>query len=79
MTKPLLMKPGELRKALGLGATKFWELKRAGSFDCLFSPIAGYYSRPLVERWIDGTLQPVGAALAGRKHLNRGRAGKENA
>lgn len=51
---PMLLKDGQLRRRLGMGATKFRELKRAGAFDVVKAPLAGYYSRTKVERWLDG-------------------------
>jgi hypothetical protein len=56
-TQPELLNATELRARLGLGATRFNELRRAGKWDHLRvkGPV-GYrvYSRLLVDRYLAG-------------------------
>ena len=74
---PLLLKAGALRRLLGLGHTKFWELKRAGAFDQLAAPVKGYYSALKVERWLSGDdPEAADASSAGRHFFGSGKRAK---
>lgn len=50
---PLLINGKQFRERLGISATKFWTLKKAGIFDGLRGPIRGLYSVSKIERWIN--------------------------
>lgn len=64
----VLLNGTQLRQLLGFGHTKFWQLKRAGALDVLKAPLAGYYSRTKVERWLDGGMdEPTRRFLSSHK------------
>jgi hypothetical protein len=70
-TPPRLLKPGELRRHLGFSRTKFHRLQRAGAFDSMKAPnLAGHYSRPLVDRWLEQVLDEQSGSA---RYFRRGR------
>ena len=69
---PLLLRPSQLRAALGYGRTKFWALKKAGAFTKLEAGLPGTprYSREKVRLWLAGELPADDAPrLDGRRFL----------